>query len=287
MLKFILFMVLSASVFAGQATYDKTTSYNNSYFVSDDALSQNQIFSMLYNRFEVTGKGSVNPAAHQSYSIWSGNTSSVNMRGTGSAHGFTAIGQLYPASYNELGGFQAELTNMGSVDGTISGTEMLLKDSPDRGSHSFPTKLQPIVSRIAKYNAATKADSFYASSEGSVQPDSIITGNPGGSWKVGIDFGGQSFTSGYAAIFPNNFALAWRNISGSTVPVFSYNQTGTVYFTDNKMRFVMNMGNGVFTSLMELDKDGISINVNGTLKHVVISPTGSCGSGLSCLAVQN
>ncbi len=286
-LNLILLFLFPLSAHSDSAMYDKTSEHNNSYFISSDNLGQNQLLSQDYHQFEVTGKGVVNAPERQSYSIWTGVTSSVNMRGVGSAHGFTAIGQLFPNTYNELGGFQAELTNMGSYNGTISGTEMLLKDSPNNGTSSAPTKLQPVVSRIAKYNAGTKADSFYASTEGNLAPNSILTGNPGGRWQVGIDFGGQAFTSGYAAIFPNNYALAWRSIAGQTVPVFSYNQTGTVFFTDNKMRFVHSAGGGVFNSIMELDAGGLSVSVNGQLKRITQGPQNSGGVGYSCLTVPN
>lgn len=287
MIKFIALFVFSCSAIAGSVSYDSNSAHDNRYFSSADTLGTGAIQAMSYSTFNITGIGSVNAAAHQSYSVWAGITSGVQMRGVGSAHGFTTLGELYSNTYNELGGFQAELTNMGSVNGTISGVEMLLKDSPNQGASSYPTKLQPVVSRIAKYNNGTKADSFYASSEGIIPPNSILTGNPGGSWSTGIDFGSQQFTSGYAAIFPNNFALAWKNINGSSVPVFSYNQTGTVFFTDNRMRFVYSAGGGVYNSIMELDSSGLYMNVGGVMKKIVVAPASSCGNGFSCLAVSN
>ena len=115
----------------------------------------NELIPGAVFQFNSTGNGIVNAGIELSQSIWQGLFSFMNKTGDGSAHSFTSIGQLGvygPGAYNELGLFQGEGTNLGSALGTMSGVEVLLKDSPDAGATTFSTKMQGIVGRIAKYN---------------------------------------------------------------------------------------------------------------------------------------
>lgn len=179
------------------------------------ALIPGAVFS-----FNSTGDGSVNSGAESSTSIWRGLTAAHTKSGDGSAHAFTAAGQLgaYGAgTYNELGGFVGELTNIGSLHGTMSGVEMLLKDSPDVGVTDYDTNMNAIIGRIARFNAGSKKSrNFYATSEGDTAVDMILGVSTGGlkTWTDGINLVGGIF-NGNPIVIPNNTSIAARNAANS------------------------------------------------------------------------
>ena len=186
-------------------------------------------------QFNSTGNGTVTAASELSQTIWQGLFSFQKKTGDGSAHTFTSIGELGaygPGGYNELGLFQGQGTNTGSLLGTISGVEMLIGDSPNGGVSSFPTKMQAVVGRIAKYNTTARPSyNFYASSEGTQAPNGILGINTGGlkSWARGFDFNGAVFTSGQFGLAPNNTSLAWMDTVGVAKPVLGVSNVNTTF----------------------------------------------------------
>ena len=196
----------------------------------------NEIIPGAVFQFNNSGNGVVNSGAESSSTIWTGLYAYCGKSGDGSAHSFTCTGELKAfgaGGYNELGGFEGTLTNIGSNLGTMSGVEMLLQDSPNAGTTSFNTKMQAIVGRIAQFNGTTrKSYNFYASSEGSVAPAGCFGVNPSGlhSWQRGIDFQGATFTLGQAMLSPNNTSLAWFKADAvSAVPIFGVNNLNQTY----------------------------------------------------------
>lgn len=185
------------------------------------AGTTNELIPGVVFQFTSTGNGVVTAGSDLSQTIWQGLFSTMAKTGDGSAHPFTAIGSLgaYGAGlYNELGGFVGELTNIGSLHGTMSGVELLLKDSADAGANDFDTTMNAVIGRVARYNAGSrKSRNFFASSEGSVALDAILGVNTQGSalWVDGINLVGASFSSGQAVVMPNNTAVAARNAAGN------------------------------------------------------------------------
>lgn len=187
-------------------------------------------------QFASTGNGSVNADSQFSASIWSGLYSFMRKTGDGSGHSFTATGEVGPYGtglYNELGGFQGEMTNTGSLNATISLLEGVVKDSPDGGTNNFPTKMSGATLRLAKWNqSAFDSNSIVVTSEGSVAPDSIIyTFNNTGfnRWKNGLNFSTAVFTTGRAAIFPNNTVLSWMDSAASATPIIGVSNADVTY----------------------------------------------------------
>lgn len=194
----------------------------------------NELVPGAVDQFVVTGSGTVNAGAELSLSIWMGRYMSMKKTGDGSAHSATVTGELGAVGaggYNELGGYQGELTNVGSALGTVSGVEMLLKDSPNGGTTSYSTRMHAIVGRIAKYNATTRASyNFFASSEGTLPPTAVLGVNPAGNmFQRGFDFSNAYFTTGQFGLVPNNNALAWKDVSGNAQPIISVSNTNTTF----------------------------------------------------------
>jgi hypothetical protein len=185
-------------------------------------------------QFNSTGDGVVSAGSEVSSTTWHGVYGYQNKTGDGSAHSFTCTGQLGAVGaggYNELGGFQGNLTNLGSSLGTMSGVELLLKDSPDGGTTTYSTKMQAIVGRIAKYNPTTrKSYHFYASSEGALSTNGVLGINPAGNkFQRGFDFQGAAFSSGQFGLAPNNTSLAWMDAGGSAQPIVGVSNTNVTY----------------------------------------------------------
>jgi hypothetical protein len=215
---------------------DYSTSRAGFVFQHRDTASGalNELIPGAVDQFNVTGNGVVNAGIELSQTIWQGRFMYMNKTGDGSAHSATVIGQLGavgPGGYNELGGYQGEMTNVGSALGTMSGVEMLLKDSPDGGATNYSTKMQAIVGRIAKYNPTTrKSYHFYASSEGTLNTNGVIGVNPGGNkFERGFDFQDAAFSTGQFGLAPNNTSLAWMDSGGVARPTVGMSGTNFTY----------------------------------------------------------
>lgn len=216
---------------------DYSTSRAGYVWQHRDSLSggTNELIPGAVFQFNSTGSGTVDAATELSQTIWQGLYSFMNKTGDASAHSFTSIGQLGAygvGGYNELGLFQGEGTNVGSALGTITGVEILLKDSPDAGATTYSTKMQAVVGRIAKYDQTVrKSYSFYASSEGTLPPNAILGGNPSGlaQWQRGFDFEGLVFTTGQFGLVPNNTSLAWMDSGSVARPVIGMSDTNVTY----------------------------------------------------------
>jgi hypothetical protein len=247
-------------------------------------------------QYNFTGNGTVNSGTELSQTIWQGQYNFVRKTGDGSAHAFTAIGELGavgPGGYNECGMFQGESTNTGSALGTISGVEMLIKDSPDAGATTFSTKMQAVVGRIAKYNPTVrKSYNFFASSEGALAPNAILGGNAAGlaTWQRGFDFEGLTFSSGQFGLAPNNTFLAWLRTGGAAAPVIGVNDADAVFLAATNSSGVVNITDSAFNVRFEVDNnatDAVLIWVNGALKRVTEGVADSGGAGFKLLRVAN
>lgn len=256
----------------------------------------NELIPGAVFQFNVTGNGTVNAGIELSQTIWSGQFNYMSKTGDGSAHTFTSIGELgaYGAGgYNELGMFQGEATNTGSALGTISGVEMLIKDSPDGGTTSFSTKMQGVVSRIAKYNGtARKSHSFYASCEGSQPIHAVIGVNPGGlaSWVRGFDFEGAVFTSGQFGLAPNNTFLGWLRTDGSPASVVGINNANEVFLAAASAVSRVNLTTNTFATRLAIDSDAtnaVLLWMDGAEHRVLIGANDSGGAGFRMMRVAN
>jgi hypothetical protein len=255
----------------------------------------NEFIPGIVNQFVASGNGVVNAAAELSQTIWQGQFNYMRKTGDGSAHMYTAIGELGvygPGGYSELGMYQGEMTNTGSALGTMSGVEMLLKDSPDGGTTTFSTKMQGVVSRIAKYNPTIrKSHSFYASCEGALPLTAIIGGNPGGlaAWERGFDFQGLNFTTGQFGLAPNNTFLGWLTAAGGSSSVLGVNATNNVFLAATVPSGSVNITNSGFASRLTVDdqSDAVAIYVGGALRRVGVGAVDSGGSGFRQLIVLN
>lgn len=246
-------------------------------------------------QFTATGNGVVNSGTETSSTIWQGLYAYMSKTGDGSAHCVTGIGQLGAVGvggYNELGGFQAELTNVGSVLGTISGVEMLIKDSPDAGSTTYSTKMQAIVGRIAKYNPTTrKSYNFYASSEGTRAPNAILGGNTAGlaQWQRGFDFEGLTFTTGQFGLAPNNTALAWLDASANARSILGVNASNETYTRPGSSASLWGVQNFAGSSyLMTIfDNGNVGINTGTTDQLLKFKVHGSTAGGEDLIGIEN
>lgn len=205
---------------------------------SGDAIS-NELPPGVMFQFTSTGNGFVNAAIDLSMSIWMGVTAVQTKSGDGSAHCFTAIGQLLaygPGLYNELGLFQGTGTNIGSIHGTISGVEMLIRDGV--GATHFDTFMHAIIGRIGReHNGAKDAANFFVSSEGTFAPNAMFGVNNAGlrQWLRGFDLKDAIFNTGQALLLPNNTSLAWMDGVGvSAVPIMFLSGADEFWFTGAK-----------------------------------------------------
>lgn len=257
----------------------------------------NELIPGAVFQFRSTGNGTVNSGAEFSQTIWQGLYSFMEKTGDASGHAFTAIGELGAVGtggYNELGLFQGEGTNKGSVLGTMSGVEMLLKDSPDGGTTTYSTKMQAVVGRIAKYNPTTrKSYSFFASSEGTLPPNGVLGVNPSGnSFQRGFDFQGASFTTGQFGLAPNNTYLAWLSTGGAANPVIGVSDVNNTVIAPAISTSKIQLTNFAFASRLEVDNavnDAVLIWVGGVLKRIGQGAVDSAGagSGFRVLVVPN
>jgi len=256
-----------------------------------DILAPGAVF-----QFRSSGDGFVIAGSEISRTIWQGLFAFMEKTGDGSGHSFTATGELGPygaSGYNELGLFQGEATNKGSALGTMSGVEMLLKDSPDGGTTTYSTKMQAVVGRIAKYNPTVrKSYNFYASSEGSLAPNAILGGNPQGlaSWQRGFDFEGLTFTTGEFGLAPNNSFLAWLNSAGSSKSILGLSSNNNVILAMAGASNSIRLTNASFATRFEIDNDSndaVLLWVGGVLKRVGQGAANSAGAGYRTLIVPN
>lgn len=192
-------------------------------------------------QMNLTGDGLVDAAAERSYSIWQGIFGTIRKTGDGSGQTFTATGELGASGaghYNELGGFQYELTNIGSSRGTISGVEGIVKDSADGGVTHHSTRMAGVISRLVKYDPTPRGSrNFLASSEGSQPIDAVMEINPDGGtqlWRRGLDLRLGHFESLIAISLPNDTALAWMTSGGAEIPILGMSSQDRVHLSGPK-----------------------------------------------------
>lgn len=261
-----------------------------------DNGATNELIPGAVLQFKASGNGTVNSGTELSQTIWQGQFNYMNKTGDGSAHTYTAIGELGitgPGGYNELGLFQGEGTNLGSALGTMSGVEMLLKDSPNGGTTTYSTKMQAVVGRLAKYNPTIrKSFNFYASSEGSLPPNAILGANEQGlaSWQRGFDFTDLNFTTGQFGLAPNNTFLAWQKANDVAAPVIGVNNSDDVFIAATSTTNRVNITDSSFTVKFAVDQDPnnpVLVYADGTLKRVTVGEPDSGGVGYRALRVAN
>lgn len=247
--------------------------------------------------FDFSGNGVVDAPNRFSETIWTALNVFTKKTGNGSAHCFTSAGELgAPAAsgYNELGGFQGSLTNVGSDGGNISGLEFLVKDSPDGGTTKYPTYGKPVISRGSRYHAAGYWTSFLASSEGGVPLNAVLGLNPDGpgEWTVGIDFTGRPapFTTGAAMFLPNNTNITWKTSGGALAPILLVDAANTVQLRMSTAAAALDFNKANGDTRMRVDNnanDAVHIWVGGGLRRVGLGAPNSAGAGFSQLIVAN
>jgi hypothetical protein len=256
----------------------------------------NELIPGTVDQFTFTGNGVVNAAAELSQTIWQGKFVFTRKTGDGSGHAFTCGGELGAVGaggYNELGGYQGQLTNVGSTLGTMSGLEFLLSDSPDNGVTNWNTKMQAVVGRIAKYNnTARKSYHFYASSEGTVATTGILGVNPQGfrQYQRGIDFQDAIFTTGQSVLSPNNTFLGWLTTTGSSPGILGVNNANNTFLATTGPGKSINLTDQTFATRLLVDDnatDSVAIFVAGALKRVSAGAPNSFAPGFRTLICNN
>lgn len=276
---------------------DYSTSRAGFVYQSRDTAAggTNELIPGAVFQFRASGSGTVDSATELSQTIWQGQLNFMEKTGDGSGHAFTAIGELGAVGaggYNELGLFQGEGTNKGSALGTMSGVEMLLKDSPDGGTTTYSTKMQAVVGRIARYDSNSRGSySFYASSEGTLAPNGIIGVNAsGGAFQRGFDFGGASFSTGEFGLAPNNTFLAWLTDVSAARPIIGLSSTNNTVIATAEAANKIQLTNSALASRLEVDNgasDAVLLWVGGALKRVGQGVADSAGTGYRTLIVPN
>jgi hypothetical protein len=260
-------------------------------------LGSNELVPAAMFDFTFTGTGNVNAPLYFSDSIWMGLTAVAKKYNNGSGHCFTGIGELHApnaAGYNELGGIQGTLTNMGSTNGNMSGFEWILKDSPDNGTNSYPTFMKPVISRAAQFNAGSTTRSFFASSEGSQNLANVLSLNPQSTakWVMGIDFTelANPFSTGVAVALPNNSNISWTQSGGLLVPVLGVGSIDQTYLRCAANNSVIQLQTFAGESGLEVDNnstDRVFVFVGGSLKRLLVGAADSGGTGFKQLVVAN
>lgn len=278
--------------------FDYSTSHANFVVQNCDSetLTSGQEVPGAVFAFTVTGSGPVTAGTYTSDAFWWGLLATMTKSGDGSGQAVTAIGSLGavgPGGYNELGLFQGTNTNTGSTSGTLSALEVILSDSPDSGTTlPGPTQLHEVNCRIEKYNTSRTRTStcLFASSEGSVAPDSIllVNGSPTApnTWQAGIDFSGASFFTGAAAIFPNNSNLSWLNSSNSEVPILGVSNINVTYLRAATSTGEIQLQNSNGTAILTGGANGVTFSTGVTfggtaqLPQTTVASLPACGSSL-------
>lgn len=240
-------------------------------------------------QFNSTGDGYVVPASKYSGSIWWGLTATQRKSGDGSAHAFTAVGELSSVGavgYNECGLFQGQATNIGSSNGNLSGIEVLCSDGTN--ALNFATQTKAVIGRVGRFNLGGNAWAFYASSEGNLPPDAILAVNPQSTtgWLTGLDLSKATFTTGNAILVPNNSSIASQNeansaaisllfLDGANRTQISFGgaptQFGGLIVAKNNTAFsARNAANSADVPLLLLDASGV-IQIGGATSTVEVS----------------
>lgn len=263
-------------------------------------LALNDIIPGSVFDFTYSGQGWVDAANNLSQSTSMGLFVATTKTGDSSAHCFTGIGQLGAigsgsigtgtGGYNELGGFQAQLTNIGSTHGNISGYEVLTADGTS--GTNFDTAIKNVIARVARYNAGSRpVHCFMASSEGNKPVDSILTVNTSAynQFKAGIDLSSTTFTTGFAALFPNNTGISFKGNDGTNRIVLGSSNLGVSYLRPSDTAAYVEIQSTTGTTLLRSENlsDSLSIYVNGSLKKITQGAANSGGAGFALLRVTN
>jgi hypothetical protein len=247
-------------------------------------------------QFTYTGNGVVTAASRLSESIGWGLFAYMRKTGDGSGHCFTGIGEIGaygPGLYNEGGLFQGTITNTGSINGTISGVEVLLKDSADGGVTDFATQMSGVVSRLAVYNNNVYGQyNFVPSSEGDKAVQAILKPNVAGfaQWQRAFDLTGVTYTTGEIMLSPNNTFLSWFTAGGVNKPLFGMASTDNTIIAAPSAGKSILLTTNTFSTAMQISDDAtnrVSIFVGGTLLTVGVGAANSGGAGNRALIVPN
>lgn len=240
------------------------------------------------------GNGWVNGPAEQSMSISAGHYTYVSKKGNGSAHGYTVGGQLLDCQvYNELGGFQVNLTNNGSNLGYMSLFEGLASDTPN-GVNSFSTKMVGIGLRINKSNPTSRFSTHILLSSEGPYPVTGIMINPQGLQRFSsiLDMRNANITTGQAIIWKNNTSLAWQCSNGSISPTLWINNADNVYLAAPALGGAINLTGPDFYPKFRVDTnqnvgDACWLWAGGKLRRVGVGAPNSAGNGFRVLVVAN
>ena len=213
---------------ASPSDYDSNTAVlaiqqHSTGTLANGLLRENAIFE-----FRDSVNGTVTSATSSGVITGQGVRSFVSKTNNGSSHALTLTGELGATgtgtAYNELGGLQGEMTNVGSTNGYMSFLEGHMKDSPDEGANHYATRMTGAALGIKKYNTTTmRADSIHVLNEGqtgSQDLDTILYASTSshGKWKRGLDLYGDgsfNFTSTHAMRIKHNDKIQWTDGSSN------------------------------------------------------------------------
>jgi hypothetical protein len=240
-------------------------------------VGSNMVIPAWEFTYSWSGDGVVKTLPNSSSSVNAGLWVVGTKTGDASAQLFTGTGQLGAVGkggYNELGGFQAQLTNTGSTNGNISGYEVYVADGTN--GRNYPTSIKNIVTRIARFNTSSISTFWQISPEGTRPIDSILSTNTMaiGSVARGFDLTGLKITSGYAMVIPNNGSIAFLDSGGTAKPILLFD-------TRNNTDLVL--GGGSFRLLKDsLASTGFSVDPDGVVRAT--SYFAGASAGVSCAA---
>jgi hypothetical protein len=246
----------------------------------------NDLIPGMLSSFYNDGDGWVDGDNERSMTIWMGNSTYVTKRGNGSAHAYTASGQLLDCSdYNEGGAFQAMFTNNGSNLGYISLFEGLAQDTPDNGANHYSTSMIGAATRINKHNPTGRISAnFMASSEGSQPVDAALLINPNGAqlFKRVIDTTKANVTTGQAFLIGNNTNIAWQNQAKTeNTPILWVNNSDDTYLSSaHDLHFVSDTLDDKLVIDTGHATDSVCIFVGGALRRVILGAATSGGAHL-------
>jgi hypothetical protein len=258
--------------------------------------SNDQIPGAVF-QFTYSGNGVVNAGARLSESIGWGLFSYMRKTGDGSGHCFTGVGEIGaygPGLYNEGGLFQGTITNTGSVNGTISGVEVLLKDSADGGVTDYATQMTGVVSRLAVYNNNIYGQyNFMPSSEGDKAVQAMLKPNINGfaQWQRAFDLTGVTYTTGEIMLSPNNTFVSWLLSTGASKAILGVSGADNTIVSAPKAGAAVLLTTNTLSTALLADDDAsgnrVAIYVGGAIQRIGVGAANSGGAGFRALIVPN
>jgi hypothetical protein len=261
------------------------------------SVGTNELIPGAVFQFTMSGSGTVNAGARLSQSISQGLYVFSRKTNDGSGHCFTAVGELgaYGSGlYNELGLFQGSAANTGSINGTMSGVEVLLSDSPNGGTNDYATQMTGVVSRLAVYNNNIYGQyNFMPSSEGDKAVQAMLKPNINGfaQWQRAFDLTGVTYTTGETMLSPNNTFVSWLLSTGASKAILGISGADNTILSAPKAGAAVLLTTNTLSTALLADDDAsgnrVAIHVGGAIQRVGVGAANSGGAGFRALIVPN